>query len=100
MLVHGITNLSIECLPDSLPSQVEADISSLEDVGQAIHVKDIVLAPEITVHADPDQLVVKISEAAVKEVVEEVVAEVEGEVSAEVAAETPTEKATEQQTAE
>ena len=100
MLVHGITSLSIECLPDSLPSQIEADISPLEEVGQAIHVKDIVLAPEITVHADPDQLVVKISEAAVKEVVEEVVAEVEGEVAAEaeaeVAAETPTEEATKQ----
>ena len=67
MLAHGITSLSIECLPDKLPSQIEVDLSQLEELEQPIHVRDIVLAPEITVHADPDQLVVKVTEALVKE---------------------------------
>jgi len=82
MLVHGITRLSIECLPDSVPPQIEVDLSPLEELEQAIHVKDIVLDPDITVHADPEQLVVKVGEAVVKEVVEEVVAEVEAEAEA------------------
>ena len=87
MIAHGITSLSIECLPDSVPPQIEIDLSPLEDLEQAIHVKDIVLGADITVNADPEQLVVKVSEAVVKEVVEEVVAEVEEEVEAEAEAE-------------
>ena len=99
MLAHGITSLHIECLPDNLPSQIEVDISPLEEIEQAIHVKDIFLDPSITVHADPDQLVVKVSEARVKvEEVEEVVEEVE-EVPAEAEAEAkaPAEEASGQQ---
>ncbi len=86
MLTHGITSLSIDCMPDNIPAQIEVDISQLEEAEQAIHVKDIALDPEITVHADPEQMVAKISEALVREVVEEVPAE-EGEVVAEVAPE-------------
>ena len=70
MLFHGLNSLSIECLPASVPPQIDIDISGLEEVEQAIHVKDIVLDPAITVHADPEQLVVKISEVMVKEVEE------------------------------
>ena len=95
MLTHGITSLSIECLPGNVPPQIEVDLSPLEELEQAIHVKDIVLDPDITVNANPEQLVVKVSEAIVKEVVEEVVAEVEEEVEAEAEAEAPTEEAPE-----
>ena len=97
MLTHGITSLNIECLPEILPSHIETDISSLEETEQSIHVKDIILGPDITVHADPDQLVVKVSEALMKaEEVEEVAVEEEavaGEGEAEAKAEAPTEEA-------
>jgi large subunit ribosomal protein L25 len=86
MLTHGITSLSIECLPEKVPPQIEVDISALEELEQAIHVKDIALDPDIAVGADPEQLVVKISEVLVKEEEEEVVAE-EEEAEAEAAAE-------------
>ena len=72
-LTRGVTSLSIECLPDKLPPQIEIDLSPLEDTAQAIHVRDITLSLDIAVTTDPDQLVVKVSEARV--VVEEVVAE-------------------------
>jgi len=97
MLVHGINSLSVECLPTNVPPQIDIDITQLEEVEQAIHVKDIVLDPEITVHADPEQLVAKISKVMVKEEVEEVakveeeaLAEEEGEAKAE--AEAPAEE--------
>ena len=92
MLVHGINSLSIECLPENVPPQIEVDLSPLEELEQAIHVNDIVLSPDITVNADPEQLVVKVSEAVVKEVVEEIVAEAEEEVEAEAEAEAPAEE--------
>jgi len=104
MLTHGITSLSIECLPDSVPPQIEVDLSPLEEVEQAIYVKDIILSPDITVHADPDQLLVKISEAIIKEEEVVVAAEVEEEVAAEaeaeVKAEAPAEGEAEQKPAE
>ena len=78
MVSHGITELSIECLPDKVPPQIEVDISILEEIEQAIQVKDIILDPDITVNADPDQLVVKITEVMVVEEEEEVVEEEEG----------------------
>ena len=85
MLVRGVSSLSIECLPDSVPPQIEIDLSSLEELEQAIYVRDIVLSPDITVHSDSEQLVVKVSEVFMKEeeVVEEVAAEVEEGVEAE-----------------
>ncbi len=92
MLAYGITSLHIECLPDKVPPQIEVDISMLEEVEQAIHVKDIVIDPDITVHTDPEQLVVKVAEAMMKvEEVEEVEAEEEAAVEAE--AEAPAEGA-------
>jgi large subunit ribosomal protein L25 len=81
-LLHGVTSLSIECLPDKLPPQIEVDLSPLEEAEQPIFVRDITFSPEITVTTDPDQLVVKVSEARV-EVVEEVVEEVVAEEKAE-----------------
>ena len=84
-LIYGITSLSVECLPDKLPPQIEVDLSPLETVEQAIHVADLTIDSDVTVTNDPDQLVVKVSEARVE--VEEAVKE---EVVAEAAA--PTEE--------
>ena len=94
MLAYGITSLSIECLPENVPPQIEVDVNVLEELDQAIHVKDIVFDPDITVHADPEQLVVKVAEAVVKIEEVEVVAEEEEAVETEV--EAPAEGAPEQ----
>jgi large subunit ribosomal protein L25 len=91
-LTHSLTSLDIECLPDKLPPQIEVDLSPLEEVGQAIHVRDIPLSPDITLHNDPDQMVVRVSEVRVEKVeevvpAEEVAAEAEAEAVAEEGAE-------------
>jgi large subunit ribosomal protein L25 len=87
MLVHAITSLNIECLPGNVPPQIEVDLSPLQELEQAINVKDIVLGPDITVNADPEQLVVKVSEVLVREVVEEVAPVAEEAVAVEAEAE-------------
>lgn len=86
MLAHGITELNIECLPEKVPPQIEVDITVLEELEQGIHVKDVILDPDITVHADPEQLIVKVAEVQLKVEEEEVVAEEEVEEGAEVEA--------------
>lgn len=86
-LIHGVTSLSIECLPDKVPPKIEVDLSSLMEVEQAIYVRDITLGPDITLITELEQLVVKVSEARVEKVEEKVVEEVAAEVTAEVAPE-------------
>jgi len=86
MLTHALTSISIECLPDKLPPQIEIDLSPLEEVEQAIYVSNIKLSPDITLLTNPAQLIVKVSEVAVEEE-EKVVAKVEAEVEAEEVAE-------------
>ena len=79
MLYQTLGSLHIECLPDKMPDRIPVDISSILEVDQAIHVKDIVI-PDVTIMNDGDLTVAKVSLRPV-EVVEEVkVAAVEGAV--------------------
>ncbi|MFC1912913.1 50S ribosomal protein L25 [Chloroflexota bacterium] len=96
-LTHGITSLSIECLPGKLPPQIDIDLSPLEEKEQTIYVKDITLSPDITLFTDPDQMVVKVSEVHVEKIEEEVVEEeveegAEEEAAAEAEGEAPQEE--------
>lgn len=60
-LSHELNTLSIECLPNEIPTQIELDVSVLEEADQTLHVSDIVLGDNITVMTNPEQLVMKIS---------------------------------------
>ncbi len=75
MLEHELGALSVECLPAKIPANVEVDISSFTEPGQAIRVKDIALDKDITILNDPELVVVKISWRPVEKVEEEVVEE-------------------------
>lgn len=69
-LLHALTSLHIEALPDDLPHNIEVDISNLATPEDAMHVKDLKVSDKITVLTDPDQMIIKVSE--VRKVVEEV----------------------------
>ena len=72
MLINGLTELEVEAFPQDLPERVVVDIESLLKIGDAIHVKDIVLPENVTVLSAPDEMVV-LATAPAKEEVEEVV---------------------------
>jgi len=78
-LLHLINTLPIEALPDDLPHNVEVDVSVLEEVGHAIHIKDITLSTGVTLLTDEEQVIVKVAEArkVEEEVVEEITEEAE-----------------------
>jgi len=75
ILLHNIDEVEIECLPGDLVRQIDVDISGLQEIDDAIHVKDLKISAAIKILRDPDEVVVKILPPA-KEEVEEVVAEV------------------------
>ncbi len=58
VLVHGIEELEVECLPTDLPERINVDIAALKLVGDGIHVSDIVLADNIRVITDGDEMIV------------------------------------------
>lgn len=76
MIMSGVDQIEVECLPQDLPEVIEVDISTLEELGQAIYVKDIPAIQDVEFLTDAEELVAVAS--AIKEEVIEVEAE-EGE---------------------
>ncbi len=60
MLLHELNKLTIECLPDKIPTSIEVDLSSLTEAEQTIHVRDITLGDGVAVLNDPEHVVMKI----------------------------------------
>lgn len=65
MLIQNLTSLHVEGLPTGLPRSIEVDLSVLEEVDQAIHVRDIPVGDKFEVLNDPDQVVVHMVETRV-----------------------------------
>ena len=81
IVVTSREELEVECLPGDLPNRLEVDLSVLEQIGDAVYVRDILLPPKVQVLEDLDEVVVVVT-APVAEVAvaEEEVAEFEPEV--------------------
>jgi large subunit ribosomal protein L25 len=75
LIVSGIDQIEVECLPQDLPGVIEVDISSLTELGSAIYLKDIPTIADVEFLSDPEELIAVAS--AVKEEVEEEVEEEE-----------------------
>lgn len=79
VLVSGLEELEVECLPADLPERITVDISGLNEIGDAIYVRDIKLPSQVEVLTDLDELIVIVTAPKV-EVEEAEAAEVEPEV--------------------
>src|SRR5262249_33669068 len=62
ILITGPAMLTIETLPSHLIDTIEVDLSSLMEIGDAIHVRDLKLGADITVLNDPDEMIARISQ--------------------------------------
>ena len=67
VLVPGIEQIEVECLPKYLPDRIVVDIASLKSYGDAIHVRDIVLDDQIEILTDPDEIVAVATTPAAEE---------------------------------
>lgn len=70
MVIQNLTSLQVEGLPTDLPRRIEVDLSLLEEMNQAIHVREIPMDDRLEVLTDPDEVVVHVIEtrAPVEEV--------------------------------
>ena len=76
VVVTGISELEIECLPQELPERIEVDATVLVDTNSVIYVKDLDLPENIIVLTDPEELVAGVTYVTIEEEPEE---EEEGE---------------------
>ncbi|MBA4379706.1 MAG: 50S ribosomal protein L25 [Anaerolinea sp.] len=69
VLVTSLDELEVECFPQHLPERIVVDISRLANVGDGIHVRDIVLSENVKVLSDPEEMVVVVTASRAEEVV-------------------------------
>lgn len=79
VLVTGLEEIEVECLPRDLPERIHVDVSSLAEIGSAIYVRDLQLDSNIRVFTDPGEMLVLITAPEAEEEVAEV-GEIEPEV--------------------
>ncbi len=72
LLSQNLHEIELECLPKDLPEVIQVDVSAL-NIGDSIHVRDLVLPAGVTCTLDEDLTVFAVAEPTV---VEEPVAEV------------------------
>jgi large subunit ribosomal protein L25 len=73
VLEHLVHTLKIACKAGAIPEAIKMDVSSLQ-VDEGVHVRDLVLPPDVTVRADADLL---LAHVVIRAVVEEVKPEAE-----------------------
>ena len=70
VLVSNLEQLSVEALPKTLPERIEVDLSNLREIGDSLHVRDIVLPEGVETLDNPDEIVVVVIAPISEEVIE------------------------------
>jgi len=78
VVVTGISELEIECLPQDMPERIEVDATILVDIDSTIYVRDLDLPDTYEVLTDPDELIAGVTYVTIEEEEEE---EEEGELA-------------------
>ncbi len=60
ILLHGIAEIEVECLPGDLVDAIEVDLTELTEVGKAILVDDLAVPSGIDVLTDPDEMIARL----------------------------------------
>lgn len=67
VLVTGLGLVEIEALPGDLIDNIHVDLSGLNKVGDALHVKDLQVPTTIKILTDPEEMVARITYLAAEE---------------------------------
>lgn len=73
ILLQGLDEVEIECLPGDLIEAIEVDVSELVEMDQTIYVKDLRVPSTVDILTDAEEIVARVAWAAPEEVEEEVV---------------------------
>jgi large subunit ribosomal protein L25 len=88
VLLHALSEISVEAFPQDMPHTIEVDLSGLQEVDDAIYVRDLVVdATTVRILNDGAELVVKAVPVKVEEEAKPAAAEAAAPVEGEAAAE-------------
>jgi large subunit ribosomal protein L25 len=73
IMINGLDELEVECLPQNLPERIVVDVSSLLKIGDGIYVRDIHVSDDVELLDEPGEMII-LATAPTVEVVEEVAA--------------------------
>jgi large subunit ribosomal protein L25 len=71
VVMTGLDSIEVEALPTDLPESITVDISSLENIGDTILVRDLELPSGVECLSEPDDMIVVITAQAAEEILEE-----------------------------
>jgi len=60
LLDQGLFMVTVEAMPGRIPTEITIDVSSL-DLGDQLHISDLVVPEGVTLQHDPDELVVQVT---------------------------------------
>src|SRR3989338_6212216 len=67
LILQTLSEVEVEALPIDIPHDIKIDISRLIEVGQTIHVKDLLVSKEVEIKADPEAVILSVQTAEMKE---------------------------------
>jgi large subunit ribosomal protein L25 len=76
-LITSMEDVQIEAKAKDLPDTIEVDVSGLLEIGDNILVKDLVVAGEVTILEDPEEIVIVAAAQTLMEIEVEVEEEAE-----------------------
>ncbi|PIZ99909.1 MAG: 50S ribosomal protein L25 [Candidatus Komeilibacteria bacterium CG_4_10_14_0_2_um_filter_37_10] len=79
IMIQSLDHLDIKCLPEKLIHEIKVDISTLADLNDAIHIKDLALSEGVEYEVDPGQMIVSVRAPKVEAVAAVAAAPAEGE---------------------
>jgi large subunit ribosomal protein L25 len=67
LLLQTLNEIEVECLPTEIPSHIVIEAEGLTEIGQSVHVKDLKVAEKVEIKNDPEEVVVTVQTAEMKE---------------------------------
>jgi large subunit ribosomal protein L25 len=57
VVVTNMNTIDVESLPQYLPERIVVDLSTLTQIGSSVHVRDLKVAKEVTIHHGADEVI-------------------------------------------
>lgn len=68
MIIHVLKEIEVEALPNNIPHRFEADLSTLEEEGQSIHVSNLAIPKTVKIFVSPETVIATVGKKAREEV--------------------------------
>lgn len=69
VLNTAMVEIEVEATAEHLPHELSISLETLTEIGQSLHVKDLVVPKGVTLHVDPETVIASVAEQRAEEIV-------------------------------